>query len=380
MTYFETLKKKDCNGCGLCSLKCPKKAITMIEDNEGFVYPVIDKSKCINCNICKNICPNHEYNLNNKIKAYAAINKNKEDLSNSSSGGMFVLLAKYVLKNNGVVFGVKYDKNLIAVHSYTLNEDELIDFQGSKYVRSVLKNSFVEVKEMLKDKMVLFTGTPCQCQALRSFLGKDYTNLLTCDIICHSNPSPKVFKLYKEYLERKYSKRIKNIYFRTKKIGWHCDKSIIQFVDDTEIIESSYYHAFLVELLNRPSCHNCHFCSSNRLSDFTIGDAWGIEKLLKETTNNNTGISLLCVNTDKANKTLQSIKKHVDLTEIDLNEIYKYNHNHNVKINRNRNRFFNKLSNEKINNSNIVFYLNKYSKDPLWKAIIKKFLKTLKLR
>lgn len=219
MTYFETLKKKDCNGCGLCSLKCPKKAITMIEDNEGFVYPVIDKSKCINCNICKNICPNHEYNLNNKIKAYAAINKNKEDLSNSSSGGMFVLLAKYVLKNNGVVFGVKYDKNLIAVHSYTLNEDELIDFQGSKYVRSDLKNSFVEVKEMLKDKMVLFTGTPCQCQALRSFLGKDYTNLLTCDIICHSNPSPKVFKLYKEYLERKYSKRIKNIYFRTKKIG-----------------------------------------------------------------------------------------------------------------------------------------------------------------
>lgn len=380
MTYFETLKKKDCNGCGLCSLKCPKKAITMIEDNEGFVYPVIDKSKCINCNICKNICPNHEYNLNNKIKAYAAINKNKEDLSNSSSGGMFVLLAKYVLKNNGVVFGVKYDKNLIAVHSYTLNEDELIDFQGSKYVRSDLKNSFVEVKEMLKDKMVLFTGTPCQCQALRSFLGKDYTNLLTCDIICHSNPSPKVFKLYKEYLERKYSKRIKNIYFRTKKIGWHCDKSIIQFVDDTEIIESSYYHAFLVELLNRPSCHNCHFCSSNRLSDFTIGDAWGIEKLLKETTNNNTGISLLCVNTDKANKTLQSIKKHVDLTEIDLNEIYKYNHNHNVKINRNRNRFFNKLSNEKINNSNIVFYLNKYSKDPLWKTIIKKFLKTLKLR
>ena len=378
MTYFETLEKKDCNGCG--SLKCPKKAITMIEDNEGFVYPVIDKSKCINCNICKNICPNREYNLNNKIKAYAAINKNKEDLSNSSSGGMFVLLAKYVLKNNGVVFGVKYDKNLTAVHSYTLNEDELIYFQGSKYVRSDLKNSFVEVKEMLKDKMVLFTGTPCQCQALRSFLGKDYTNLLTCDIICHSNPSPKVFKLYKEYLERKYSKRIKNIYFRTKKIGWHCDKSIIQFVDDTEIIESSYYHAFLVELLNRPSCHNCHFCSSNRLSDFTIGDAWGIEKLLKETTNNNTGISLLCVNTDKANKTLQSIKKHVDLTEIDLNEIYKYNHNHNVKINRNRNRFFNKLSNEKINNSNIVFYLNKYSKAPLWKAIIKKILKALKLR
>lgn len=380
MTYFETLEKKDCNGCGLCSLKCPKKAITMIEDNEGFVYPVIDKSKCINCNICKNICPNREYNLNNKIKAYAAINKNKEDLSNSSSGGMFVLLAKYVLKNNGVVFGVKYDKNLTAVHSYTLNEDELIYFQGSKYVRSDLKNSFVEVKEMLKDKMVLFTGTPCQCQALRSFLGKDYTNLLTCDIICHSNPSPKVFKLYKEYLERKYSKRIKNIYFRTKKIGWHCDKSIIQFVDDTEIIESSYYHAFLVELLNRPSCHNCHFCSSNRLSDFTIGDAWGIEKLLKETTNNNTGISLLCVNTDKANKTLQSIKKHVDLTEIDLNEIYKYNHNHNVKINRNRNRFFNKLSSEKINNSNIVFYLNKYSKAPLWKAIIKKILKALKLR
>lgn len=380
MTYFDTGEKKDCNGCGLCSLKCPKKAIEMVEDEEGFLYPVVDKSKCINCNICKKVCPNHEYSVNNEITAYAAINKNKKDLQNSSSGGMFILLAKYVLKNNGVVFGARYDENISVIHSYTSNIKELIDFQGSKYVRSDLNNSFIKVKELLKHKIVLFTGTPCQCQALRSFLGKDYPNLLTCDIICHSNPSPKVFKLYKEYLENEYGKKIKNIFFRTKKIGWHCDKSIIQFEDNTEIVESSYYHAFLVELLNRPSCHNCYFCSSNRLSDFTIGDAWGIDKILNDTSNNNSGISLLCVNTKKGKIILDSIRENVELTEIKLNEIYKYNHNHNVKFNRNRNKFFQKISNNRINNRNIVFYLNKYSKDPLWKAIIKKILKILKIR
>lgn len=375
MTFFETNEKKDCNGCGLCALKCPKNAIKMKEDSEGFLYPVIDKSLCINCNLCKKICPNHDYDFNEKIESYIAINKDKDDLMNSSSGGMFILLAKYVIGKNGVVFGVKYDNQMKAIHSYTSNIEELIDFQGSKYVRSDLNDSFKMVKDFLKDRIVLFTGTPCQCQALRTYIGDESDNLLTCDIICHSNPSPKVFELYKNAIEDEYNKKVKKILFRTKKVGWHCDKSIIQFEDDTEIDESSFYYAFLVELLNRPSCHYCHFCSSNRLSDFTIGDAWGIDKIIKEKQGNNTGISLLCVNSEKGERVLKAVEKSVELTKVNLDDIYKYNHNHNVKKNRNRDKFFKKIANNEIDKNNIILYLNRYSRDPLWKSIAKKILR-----
>lgn len=220
--YFDSNNKSDCNGCGVCALRCPKKAITMVEDEEGFLYPEIDESKCVHCGLCKKVCSNNPTKINNE-QTYITQNKNKDILNDSSSGGMFDILANYILDKNGIVFGVKYDNNLNVIHAYTKSKKGLEKFRHSKYVRSDLKNTYKEVEKFLKDdQYVLFTGTPCQCAGLKSYLMKDYEKLITCDIICHANPSPKVFDMFKKNLENKYSKKIINIDFRNKKkYGWH---------------------------------------------------------------------------------------------------------------------------------------------------------------
>ena len=204
--YFETYNKKDCNGCGVCTLKCPKNAIKMEVDEEGFLYPVIDKEKCINCGLCKRICPNNPEEKNNNSKTYIAYNLDKEEKKKSSSGGMFAPIAKWVINHNGVVFGVTFNEKLEAYHTYVDNIEDIVKFQGSKYVRSDLKDSYKKAEEFLKEgKYVLFTGTPCQCQGIRAYMQNKYDKLITCEIVCHANPSPKVFKMYVKNLELKYN-------------------------------------------------------------------------------------------------------------------------------------------------------------------------------
>ena len=368
-TYLDTKIKNTCNGCGVCALVCPKKCIKMIEDEEGFLYPEIDEKKCINCGKCRRYCANFNIKIEENEKAYIAINNSEQQLLESSSGGMFYILAQYTIQKGGVVFGVTYNKELIAVHEYAENINDCKKFCGSKYVRSDLKDSYIKVKEFLThDRYVLFTGTACQISGLKKFLEKDYEKLILCDILCHANPSPKVFKLYIENIENIKHKKVKNILFRSKENGWRNQTPIIVYEDGSKSEEKSYFNAFVNEMINRPSCYNCKFASKRRITDFTIGDFWGIEKVAPEINTEN-GVSLISVNTPKGNMIFDEVKTQMMIKEVNYDLACSFNHYRNVKEHKNREKFFKGISNEKINSENIIKYMNKYTKKSVYKKI-----------
>ena len=370
--YFNTGKKELCNGCGACALRCPKKAIEMVEDSEGFLYPHVNKEKCINCGLCEKVCSNFNKSKQ-KSDAYIAINNNEKELRNAASGGMFYILAKYVIENNGVVFGVTYDKELNVIHKYTETLEDCKQFCGSKYVRSDLKNTYKETEKFLKDgRVVLYTGTACQLSGLKSYLGKEYDNLILCDILCHANPSPKVFKLYKENLEKKYSKKVKDIRFRSKENGWRNQTPIIVFNDGNKIEENTFFNAFVKEMINRQSCYSCMFASKSRITDFTIADFWGIEKV-KPDLDYTKGVSLLTVNSEKGKKLLNIFKNNTSILEkIDIDIAAKYNHFNNVPVHKNRDKFFEGIKNGSINSDNIIDTMNKYTKVSIFRKVLRK--------
>lgn len=375
--YFETYDKKDCNGCGVCALRCPKKAITMQEDKEGFLYPVIDESKCIHCGLCKKICSNNPIENTYNIKVYAAKSKDENKRNNSTSGGMFKLLAENIFSKDGIVFGVKYDSNLKVKHDYAKTIEEAKQFSISKYVRSDLNNSFENVEKFLKeDKWVLFSGTPCQCQGLRQYLKKDYPKLIICEIICHSNPSPKVFEKFIKNLELKSNEKISNFYFRSKNLKSKYKPYALYNSNKIEICDT-YNNAFNSMLISRPSCSKCNFCTPNRKADITIGDFWGCKEFFPQF-DDGKGVSLLCINSEKGEMIFSEIKDKIEYIESSLEDAFKYNHHENVPVHKNRDKFFNGISDGTINETNIIKYMNQYTKRPLHKRILGKCKSILK--
>ena len=215
--------KEDCCGCYACYNICPKECITMESDNEGFWYPKIDKDKCINCNLCEKVCPiiNKPNSSLYEKKSYAVFNKNEKIRLESSSGGIFSLLAEYVINNHGNVYGAVFDEDFNVKHVKINILQDINLLRGSKYVQSRINDIFKSIKFDLKNnKIVLFTGTPCQIAGLQSFLQKKYDNLILMDIVCHGVPSPLVWQQYINELKQNYKQNIKSIYFRDKSTGW----------------------------------------------------------------------------------------------------------------------------------------------------------------
>lgn len=378
INYFNTKDKRNCNGCGTCALICPQNCITMEIDSEGFIYPVIDEKKCINCNKCKKQCSNINDKCETNEQAYISINKSQIQLSESSSGGVFRILADEVIGKNGIVFGATYDNNLRVIHDCAKTIEECKNFSGSKYVRSDLKESYSIAQKYLDEgKYVLFTGTSCQINGLKKYLNREYEKLILCDIICHANPSPKVFALYKSNLEKKYNQKIKIIHFRSKENGWRNQTPIIEFINGTKLEENSYFNAFVQELINRPSCYSCPFATKRRVSDFTMGDSWGIEKIHPEICNEK-GMSLLTVNSSKGEKIFNDIKSQMEIYPIDYNEIAHYNHYKLEKPNKNRNKFFSGIYSGTINENNIIENMNKYTNISFLRKVMQKIKHIIK--
>lgn len=211
-----------CTGCSACYSACGFGAITMCVDREGFLRPMVDSSKCKSCGKCSRICPviNPKVEQSGHPRAFAAYNLNEEDRLTSSSGGIFKLLAEYILRKGGAVFGAAFDQNYQVHHICVESLDLLYKLQGAKYVQSSIDDTYSHAKNILKGgRLVLFSGTPCQIEGLLSYLGKNYLNLFTQDIICHGVPSPFGWKKYLEYQQKDFGKDVEVITFRKKKLG-----------------------------------------------------------------------------------------------------------------------------------------------------------------
>lgn len=347
--YLKTANKFNCYGCELCKDICPVNAIEMVEDKEGFKYPKIDKDKCINCGLCERSCiyrkdikPKVEENF---PKIYAAAYKNIDVLKQSTSGGIFTALYKYILSQKGYVVGVKYNKDMVAEYAITNSEEECEKFRGSKYVAANINDLRKEIKEKLEQgNKVLFTGNPCQIKALRTYLNKEYENLYLVEILCHGVPSQKVFRLYIKYIEEKYKSKVVDFKFRDKEAGWGTGKSStikIILEDGRTLTEpakyNNYNRAFANNNILRPGCYNCELAGVNNMSDMAIGDFWGIEKVMpKFSKKEKNGISMIKVNTKKGEEIFNAVNDNLEYYQSDLKAAYKYNHKYAVQLNVNR--------------------------------------------
>lgn len=351
---IEIKEKENCCGCTACKNICPVSAITMVEEEEGFLYPNIDKEKCVNCGVCEKVCPiiNKKTKKETEQSAFVINNKDDKVRSESTSGGAFTPIAEYVIKNNGVVFGAVCGENLEVYHTYAEKIKDIKRFRGSKYVQSNLKNTFTEAKSFLdNNRMVCFSGTPCQIQGLKSFLRKDYDNLITVDFVCRAVPSPLVLKKYLTYQEKKNkNEKIDSVIFRDKsKYGYNYSSMTVKGENFTyrEGIETDpYLRAFFNNYSGRPSCYQCKFRDNKRVSDFTLWDCFTISEFDKELADNK-GTTRVIIQTKKGQEVFEAVKSNYNYKEVKVEDAVK-----NVREmvtsptpNPNRNQFFIDLNN-----------------------------------
>ena len=305
---IEIINKKDCCGCSACVQKCPKQCISLKEDEEGFLYPVVEIETCIDCGLCEKVCPVlHQGEERKPLKVYAAMNQNEEIRLQSSSGGVFTLLAEEVIKEGGVVFGAKFDEKWEVKHDFTETIDGLSAFRGSKYVQSRMEDNYQKAESFLKqNRKVLFCGTPCQVAGLKRFLRKEYDKLLTVDFVCHGVPSPGVWRQYlEETIVRMCDKNsvssdpiskdnahVESISFRNKRTGWKKYSFALTLSATTRsgakntvslsevFFKNTFMKGFLADLYLRPSCYACPAKCGKSGSDITMGDLWGAPSII----------------------------------------------------------------------------------------------------
>ncbi len=338
--------KSNCCGCSACFSVCPKNCITMTADEEGFLYPAIDKSICVNCGMCEKVCP-----IINKIpektfhqEGYVVQHKDEKILKESTSGGAFTAIADYVIKQGGVVFGAAFDDNFNVVHTYVEKTEELAKFRNSKYVQSDMGNSFRLAKDFLQSgRLVCFSGTPCQIEGLKCFLQKGYDNLITVDVVCRAVPSPLIWEKYKSFKSK--NDKIISAEFRSKSpFGY--EYSQMQLTTDkmkyrSGVESDPYLRAFFSDLSDRPSCYECAFKKRYRESDITIWDCFESYKY-DTALNNNKGVTKILIHSEKGNALFHNICNDFEYKKIDADYLVEGMKEmiESVKANKKRDAFF----------------------------------------
>lgn len=315
--------RSKCTGCSACASACPQNCITMQTDGEGFLYPEVDENQCIHCGRCNTVCypEQRDESGNVPLSSWAVMAKDLRLRKESSSGGVFSLLAEETLSAGGVVFGAAMRPDCKSLHHVMIEKTEdIFMLRGSKYLQSDMEKTFCKVETCLQTgKSVLFTGTPCQIDGLKAFLRNDYDNLLCVELICHGVPSSALWRKYVEYLEKKHGAPMIAVNFRSKENGWirygvrmedACHKVFFASAN-----KNPYLRMFLKDIALRPSCYQCASKGLKRNADLTIGDFWGIEKVLPDM-NDIWGTSLLLVHSAKGDAALNSIKSRVRFAEV----------------------------------------------------------------
>ena len=319
-------KKELCNGCTACANICPKGCITMSPDEEGFLRPAIDAADCVDCGLCQKICPilREPVSAVSETIACAAINQDEEIRANSTSGGIFTLLCKWVLNQGGVVFGAAYNDCFEVVHCQAETAQEIAKIRGAKYAQSRLDGTFKQVASYLKnDRYVLFSGTPCQVGGLVSFLGETHDKLILVDLVCHGVPSPKVWEHYIRYRGKQDAKGEipAAINLRSKETGWPGYSTRFDYSDGQYYSASNsqdpYLRGFVGNLYLRASCYDCRFKGISRQSDFTLADYWGVWDQLPEY-HDGKGTSLVLLHTEKAKALWAAVAEHMQYSEVDV--------------------------------------------------------------
>ena len=318
MTCVDQLKKKNCTGCSACSNSCPQNAIVMIEDVEGFLYPEIDSAKCVECGLCVRRCPQIEKAaVNGNFKkpiVYAAWNKDQKIREESTSGGVFTVLAETILERGGYVAAVRYSDNHEIEHCVISKAEQIPLVRQSKYAQSRKKNIYRQVAQLLKTgREVLFCGTPCECAALLKVLNGKPDGLWLVDFICRGANSPKAYRCFLQYLEEKYCSRVVRVWFKNKTYGWNLFSTRVDFENGSYYIEDRFHDLFIDgyihhNLYMRPSCADCVYKVFPHLSDITLADFWGV-KLTDSSLDTDRGTSMVMVNSVKGTELFEIVKK-----------------------------------------------------------------------
>lgn len=343
-----------CTGCTSCACSCQKGAIEMISNHEGFLYPRVNNSKCVSCGLCERVCPilNPLIVKKDKPKSFLVQNTNACERIESTSGGGFSLISKYVLKNGGIVFGASFDDCFKVRHTKIDNLDDLCLFRNSKYVQSDLGTSYLSVLNHLKaNRLVLFSGTPCQINGLKSFLNLKKCSdekLITVDVICHAVPSPLLLDKYISYQKERHS--FNKLVFRDKKYGYLC--SCLSLFDNKKRVYSAtsiydpYMRLFLHNIGLRMSCYNCESQPYTHNSDFTLWDCWQPNNL-SDKKHDNLGTTNLIAWTEKSQNIVDKIRSSGLFSEVSFNKQYSGERKHVFKLEENRDVFFDDLNNLK---------------------------------